>query len=193
MASTVDNARIAPIEPPYDPDTETQLMRWMPPDAAVEPLVLFRTLLVHPGLAARMWPLGAGILGHGLIKPRERELVILRTCARSGAEYEWGVHAVAFGSAVGLTEQQISATAEGSSADPAWNERDRLLIALADELHETAHVSDELWEKLATGWAAPALLELIIIAGWYRTLAYVINAAQIPLEVWAARFPGSQE
>src|SRR5882762_3930677 len=98
--------RIEPLQAPYDPETEAQLRKWMPPGAPIEPLTLFRTLFVHSELAARMRPLGAGLLGHGLLEARDREIVVLRTCARCGAEYEWGVHAAAFGSAVGLSEAQ---------------------------------------------------------------------------------------
>jgi hypothetical protein len=37
---------------------------------------------------SRMRPLGSGILNHGLVPPRDREIVLHRTCARAGAEYE---------------------------------------------------------------------------------------------------------
>src|SRR5256714_12378063 len=96
--------RIAALEPPYAPETAALLAKWRPPGNDVEPLRLFRTLAVHDELASRMRPLGAGILGHPRLEPRERELLILRTCARAGAEYEWGVHAIAFGAPLGLTE-----------------------------------------------------------------------------------------
>jgi hypothetical protein len=96
-----------------------------------------------------MRPLGAGLLGHPTVAPREREIVIHRTCARAGADYEWGVHAVAFAPAVGLSDEQIVATAVGEADDPAWSERDALLVRLADELHDSATVSDELWGALA--------------------------------------------
>jgi 4-carboxymuconolactone decarboxylase len=181
--------RIAPLEPPYDDETAEILRKWMPPGADVEPLKLFRTFAVHPDLAARMRPLGAGILGHGLVDPREREIVIHRTCARAGAEYEWGVHAVAFAPAVGLTEAQLAATATGDADDPAWSERDALLVGMCDELHETATVSDELWERVSREWPPEQLLELIITAGWYRLIAYVINACGIEPEDWSQSFP----
>ena len=181
--------RIAPVEPPYDDDTAEMLRKWMPPGADVEPLRLFRTFVVHPDLAARMRPLGGGILGHGLVGPREREIVIHRTCARAGAEYEWGVHAVAFGRPLGLTEEQLIATVNGDAEDPAWSQRDALLIRLCDELHDSATVSDGLWERLAAEWPPDQLLELVITAGWYRLISYVINACQIPLEDWSQRFP----
>ncbi len=184
-----DRAENRAARAPYDAQTEAQLAKWMPPGSPVEPLALFRTLLVHPELAARMRPLGSALLGHGLIDPREREIVILRTCARCGAEYEWGVHAAAFGQSAGLTEQQVTATALPASTDPGWSDRDRLLIRLADELHETDRIADPLWEALAAVWSPAALLELIVTAGWYRTLSYVLNAARVQHEPWAARFP----
>lgn len=191
MSEVVTGPRIAPLEPPYEPAIEAMLAKWMPPGSPLEPLVLFRTLAVHDELAARMRPLGAGILGHGRIEPREREIVILRTCARAGAEYEWGVHAQAFGRRVGLSEDQIHATAHGTADDPAWAESDAMLVRLADDLHERCEVSDAVWSALAARYGDDQLLELVVTAGWYRLMSYVINAARIELEPWAARFsPG---
>jgi 4-carboxymuconolactone decarboxylase len=181
--------RIPPLEPPYAPEMSALLQKWMPPGSDAEPLRLFRTLCVHPELSSRMRSLGSGVLGHGLVEAREREIVIDRTCARAGAEYEWGVHAVAFGEAVGLSEAQIAATVSGEASAPVWSDRDRLLVRLADELHDSARVSDELWSALASHWTPPQLLELLVIAGWYRLLAYVINGARVECEDWAPRFP----
>src|SRR4051812_27528848 len=137
--------RIAPLEPPYDPDIEAMLRKWMPPGSKVEPLALFRTLAIHADLAARMRPLGGGILGHGRIDPREREIVIPRACARAGAEYEWGVHALAFGKPLGLTDAQLAATVTGAADDPAWSREDALLVRMVDELDATATVTDATW------------------------------------------------
>jgi 4-carboxymuconolactone decarboxylase len=191
MSEQATEPRIAPLEPPYEPDIDALLKKWMPPGAETEPLRLFRTLAVHDELASRMRPLGLGILGHGRVEPREREIVIHRTCARAGAEYEWGVHVLAFGKPLGLSDEQISATVHGSAEDPAWSERDAQLIRLADELHDTCKVSDPLWAELAERFSEDQLLELVITAGWYRLLSYVINAAGIEHEPWAARFPAA--
>jgi 4-carboxymuconolactone decarboxylase len=191
MTGTETTPRIAPLAPPYEPEVDEMLRRWMPPGAAVAPLALFRTLAVHRELMSRMRPLGSGILGHGTVAPREREIVIHRTCARAGAEYEWGVHGVVFAEAVGLTPEQVAATAAGASDDPAWGDGDAALVRLADELHESATVSDALWSELAARYDEEQLLELLVTAGWYRALAYVINAARVPAEDWALRFPAS--
>ncbi len=115
--------------------------------------------------------------------------MIHRTCARAGADYEWGVHAVAFAPAVGLSDEQIVATAVGEADDPAWSERDALLVRLADEPHDSATVSDELWGALAREWSPARLLELVVLAGWYRLLAGVIDAARLAPESWARPRP----
>jgi 4-carboxymuconolactone decarboxylase len=192
MSERVPHPRIAPLEPPYEPEIEAILKKWMPPGAETEPLRLFRTLAVHDELASRMRPIGSGILGHGRVEPREREIVIHRTCARAGAEYEWGVHVLAFGKPLGLGDEQIAATVQGSAEDPVWSEQDALLIRLADELHEACTVSDALWAELAERFSDDQLLELVITAGWYRLLSYVINAAGVEHEPWAARFPAAR-
>ncbi len=189
MAAPAPSPRIAALTPPFAPELDAMLAKWMPPGSGLPPLALFRTLAVHPELSSRMRPLGAALLGHGLLTPRERELVIQRTCARAGAEYEWGVHAVAFGRAVGLDDAQQAATVRGRADDPTWSPREQLLLALADELDASATVSAALWTRLAAEWTPPQLLELLVLAGWYRLLSYVINAIGIELEPWAARFP----
>jgi alkylhydroperoxidase family enzyme len=186
--------RIAPLDPPYDPETAESLSKWMPPGSKIEPLKLFRTLLRNPEISSRLRALGSGILGpRSSIAPREREILIDRTAALCGCEYEWGVHAAAFGEAVGLTPEALRATAGGTPANPAWSERDALLVRLADELHQTAHVSDALWKALAAQWNTAQLIELLIIAGMYHTIAYVANGAQVALEDWAARFPAGAD
>jgi 4-carboxymuconolactone decarboxylase len=189
MSTQVRTPRIAPLEPPYSPDVEEMLRKWMPPDAGVEPLQLFRTLVVHGSLAARMRPLGAAILGHGLLDPRDRELMIHRTCARCGSEYEWGVHAAFFGTAVGFSQAELAATVLRPADDPVWSQRESAVIRLADELHDNADVSDTTYGELERHFTPAQILELVVTAGWYHTISFVIGAARIAPEPWAARFP----
>ena len=187
MAET--HPRIVPLEPPYDQELEAMLAKWMPPNSGVEPLALFRTLAVHRELASRARPLGSGILGHGLIEPRLREVMIHRTCALTGAEYEWGVHVMGFGKPLGFTDEQLAATVHGDADDPVWSDAERAVFRLADELHLTSTVSDELFEELEQHFDAPQIVELCLTSGWYHAISYVINVARTPLEPWAARFP----
>ncbi len=186
--------RIAPLEPPYETEVAEQLARWMPggwdPESGIEPLALFRTLNVHRDLSSRMRPLGAGILGSRATVPlRLRELMIDRTCALAGAEYEWGVHASAFGAAAGLDERRLHATAAGGSGEDCWEPEERAVLRLAEELHETSSIGEELWAQLSARFTEEQIIELIVTAGWYHVIAYVCNGLRVPLEPWAMRFP----
>ena len=183
--------RIPPLEPPYEPDLAAMLDKWMPPDSGMEPLALFRTLAIHEELASRCRPLGAGILAKGLVEPRLREVMIHRTCGLTGAEYEWGVHVMGFGKPLGFTDEQLASTVSGDSGDSVWSEDERAVFRLADELHATSSVSDELFAELERHFDAAQIIELCLTSGWYHAISYVINAARIPLEPWAARFPAS--
>ncbi|MFM9140364.1 MAG: carboxymuconolactone decarboxylase family protein [Solirubrobacterales bacterium] len=181
-------ARIAPLEPPYDPQTEAMLAKWMPPGSGVEPLALFRTLGRHEELASRSRPLGAGILAKGLVPPRLREVMIHRTCALTGAEYEWGVHVMGFGRPLGFTDGQLASTISGSAEDPVWEPGEAAVFAMADALHHESTIDDELLERLREHLDDEQIIELCLTSGWYHAISYVINVAAIPLEPWAARF-----
>ncbi len=182
--------RLAPLEPPYAPEAAQVLAKWMPPGGALEPLRLFRTLIRNRELMSRMLPLGAGILGRSArVAPRLREIVIHRTCALTGAEYEWGVHAVRFGAPLGLTEAQLRSTVHGTWLDACWDPAEAAVFRLADELHATSTVSAALWAELATRFDEAQILELLITAGWYHVIAYVCNGAAVQHEDWAPRFP----
>ena len=183
-------ARIQPVQEPYSQDVARMLAKWMPPGAGVEPLRLFRTLAVHEQLAGRMRPLGAGILGSkALVEPLLREVMIARTCALTGAGYEWGVHAVAFGRPLGLSEEQLRSTVHGSPQDPCWDERQAAVMGLADELHHTSTIGEHLWGELGRHFDEAQLLELIVTAGYYHVIAYVCNGAAVQHEEWAEELP----
>lgn len=188
--------RIEPISPPYTPEMEARIGSFMRKGATVPPLAIFRTFARHPALQDALKSLGRFHLKSdpgksASLAPRDREIVINRVCARCGCEYEWGVHVSSFAKQVGLTPAQVTATIRGNADDPAWSHRDRLLIRLVDELHDSATVSEPLWQALTAHWAEIELMELLILAGWYHAISYLANGIKIELETWAARFPAS--
>jgi alkylhydroperoxidase family enzyme len=60
---------------------------------------------------------------------------------------------------------------------------------LADELHDTATVSDRLFTELADAFDDRQILELTVTVGWYHTIAFVVGVTGIDHELWAASFP----
>lgn len=179
------NPRIAPLEPPYSPETADALAKWMPPGFGVPPLALFRTLARHPMLRDRMRPLGSGLLFRGTLPPRVRELLILRTSARCGAGYEWSVHVAAYARSVGLDDASIACTIAG---EPASRD-DALAIRIADELHEHSTLFDATFEAAHAAFGDEGVLELAALCGFYHLIAYVIRVAGVPAEPWAPPFP----
>ncbi len=183
--------RIAPLpHPAPDPRAREALERWMPPGSGVEPLRLFRTLVTHPELAAAMWPLGRHILGRSSrLSLPEREILILRTCALSGCEYEWGVHVTGFAARAGLDADAVAATVHGGPDAACWSPAEAALLRALDELHAGPRLSDASWTALRAHHDAPTCLEILAAAGWYRTIATLCNGLALPPEPWAARFP----
>ena len=115
--------------------------------------------------------------------------MILRTCVRCGAEYEWGVHIATFGAKAQWTPEQTRSTVHGSADDACWSPEDRLVIRLADQLHETNRVDDALWTAAADHFAADQLIELVMIAGLYHAVSYLVNATGVQQEPFAPGFP----
>lgn len=173
--------RIAPAQPPYAEEVQKTFDRLMPPGVA--PLVLFTTLARSPRAFSKF--MAAGLLDKGPLPMREREIMIHRTCARTGAEYEWGVHVALFAERVGFTRAEIGATV-APGAD-GWTPREALIVRLADALHETASIGEELWVALQAAFSVEQILELILLAGFYRTVAYLTNGLALPLESYGAR------
>jgi alkylhydroperoxidase family enzyme len=176
------HSRMAPLEPPY-PDGVAELLAGMMPPG-VEPIALFRAFARNVAMTSAMREWGAYELGRQLsLTMRDREIVIDRTCARCGCEYEWGVHVAFFADRVGLTAEQVRSLTCGSPADDCWDDdRDRLLIAAADALHDTSDIDDELWTALSGTFDAGQLLDILMLCGWYHAISFCARAARVPLE-----------
>lgn len=176
--------RIQPAEPPYAPSVARTLEQLRTPGD--QPLSLFRTVARDKRLFARFT--GAGLLDPGHLALREREIVIHRTCALNRCGYEWGVHAAIFARAAGLDAEQLAATRAPGVA-PCWSPREALLIAFCDAVHERTDIDDALWARLAEAFSDEALIELMMLAGFYRTVSLLANGLRLAPEVFAAAFP----
>jgi alkylhydroperoxidase family enzyme len=178
-------SRIAPAEPPYEPQIAAELERIMP--KGVPPLVLFRTLARSPRVFARLF--AGGLLDKGPFSLRQREIVIDRTTARLGCEYEWGVHIALFAERAGLTPQQTAATVSGANDAACWTAGEQALIALVDDLVDRRTIADETWHRLTQHFDEAQILEAIALVGYYHTISFLCRGLDLPLESYAARFP----
>jgi alkylhydroperoxidase family enzyme len=160
----------------------------MPPGEP--PILLFRTFVRNLPMTTAMSGWGGYELSKRLsLSMREREIVIDRTCARCGCEYEWGVHVAFFAGRAGLSGAQVASLTHGGAGDPCWTgARDRLLIEAADALHDCADIGDDLWRSLAQHFSEQQLLDLLMLAGWYHAISFTANAARVAREDGAPRF-----
>lgn len=176
--------RIAPLEPPYEPALAEELKAMMPP--GVEPLRLFRAIAHNPRILSKVR--ASNLLDRGSIERVDRELAILRTCARCRSEYEWGIHVSVFARRFGISEDKIRGTLDWDAQDTRWSERERAIVGLVDELHESANLSDAQWKRLAANFEPDQIVELMVIVGFYHTISYLTNGLSLDLEPDAARF-----
>jgi alkylhydroperoxidase family enzyme len=167
-----------PMRPRIDP---------LPPrgDQPAE-LNIFRTLAHNEKLAKGFLRLGSHLLGGGVLPAREREIVILRTGSRAGSEYEFGQHA-RIGRQAGLTDDEIARLAGGHTG--RWSDDDDALVCLVDELCDHDVVSETTWERLRARWNDAQLLELLVLAGYYRLVSGMLNSVGVALEQGTPGWP----
>jgi alkylhydroperoxidase family enzyme len=179
-------SRIAPLEPPYEPAIQDQFDRIM---RGAPPLMLFRVIAGN----ARAWDKfrAGSLLDPAPLSLREREIVIDRTCALTRCEYEWGVHVAIFAKAADLTDAQVRATVVGGADEPCWSAAEQALIAAVDALHLRATLSDAEFKALSAHYDDAKIFEIILLCGFYRTVSYLANGLDLPLEANAARFPNA--
>jgi alkylhydroperoxidase family enzyme len=176
------DTRLAPSDGPYEPEIAAALKRVMPP--GLEPLKLFRVMAHSPRVLQRMF--AGSLLDKGPLTLRQRELIILRSCARCNSEYEWGVHVAFFAGKAGLSDREVIASREQQYS--SWTKSDGLLLKLVDELHDDADVSDQLWAALSEEFSTEQLLEMVALAGYYHTISFMTNAFRIGKEDFSPGF-----
>ena len=148
------------------------------------------TLLRHPRLAEVYQPFVRYLMQSDCLPARHRELAVLRTAWNCGSDTQWHHH-VQIGLACGLTEQDVDRVPAGPTA--SWETPDRAVLRACDELHEWCRLGDETWCALAESYDTQQMLELIVLVGNYRTLAYIQGSVGIkPFAGWSPDIPGNR-
>ncbi|PCI60385.1 MAG: carboxymuconolactone decarboxylase [Kordiimonadales bacterium] len=181
---------ITPLSPPYTPDQEATLKKWMPPGSTIEPPLLFRLLSTNPALSESMMPIGGYFLGRQKdFSVRIREIIILRVTAQRGCEYEWGIHVTAFAKQAELTPEQIHDTCSDTVNAMLWPDEERAVIEACDQLSATSNLDEAAKSALKKHFADAAILSMITIIGWYGIISMIGNSTCETLEPWGAKFP----
>jgi 4-carboxymuconolactone decarboxylase len=181
---------MAPRIPPLPPEDRSEEARELL--AAVtagdgSAVNIFATLVRHPKLVKRWMSFGGALLLRGELPPRDRELLILRTALRCGADYEWGQH-VRIATDSGVTADEIRRVADGPDA-PGWDPFDAALVRAVDELRDDAVISDGTWATLSERYDERQLIELPMLVGQYHLVAFALNSLGVEREPGVEGFP----
>ena len=148
---------------------------------------IFRGLLNSPSGAAAVYGVIDHLFFHGKVAARTRELVILRVGWRAASEYVFCNHVRI------CRELEIPDDVILGVRDPercrAYSETDRHVIALADELFDSARVTTPTWAALQAVFTPEELVELVLVAGLWRAIAGFVNTAEIPLDADTPSWP----
>lgn len=150
-----------------------------------EPHRIFTTLARHRRLFRRWLPLGGALLLRGDLPRRDAELLILRTAWSCGCWYEWAQHAT-LALSHGLSTDIVDAIPDWQACE-ALSQRQRLLLAAADELHAARVITDATWASLSLELPDTQLIELCFVVGHYEMLAMTLNSLGVQPEPSAVR------
>ena len=141
---------------------------------------IFTTLARHPELFKTWMPFAGYMLIGAKLPFADRELLILRTGYNCRSPYEWAQHA-RIAEDGGIEREIIDRVPAGPDAD-GWDERQRLLLRAADELHGDARISDDTWDGLTNHLDEQQLMEVPILVGQYHLVAFALNSLGIQPE-----------
>ncbi len=186
-------ARLQALLPPVDraPRVPPAPLRRLPPLAravawaagrvtGTGPPAIFTTLGRHPRLFRAWLFYSARLMPFGTLPRRDAELVILRVAGQRRAAYEWWHH-VPLALRAGLRPDEIEAAA-GAQPAAGLSERQRVLIAITDELLAQQDLPDDTWQAARRALTEREMIETCLLIGHYQGLALAIGGLGIQLE-----------
>lgn len=139
---------------------------------------VFGLMLRHPGLFRCQIDMAVQLF-KGALRPRERELAILRAGWLCRAPFEWSEH-VDIAKRYGVSSEEIERVTRGSSA-PGWSEHERAILKGVEESLGNCMISDATWDVLARTWTELQLLEFPMLIGQYFATALQQNSLRVRL------------
>ena len=112
--------------------------------------------------------------------PRLRELLILTVGHVTGCHYEVAHHQ-SYALAAGLTPAQVAAVPHFETAE-LFDDFERAVMRLAKEFSSGSHVSQEVWDGVATQLTTRQMVQLILTLTWYVSGALMMRVLDLDLE-----------
>jgi 4-carboxymuconolactone decarboxylase len=138
----------------------------------------FAPLLRSPELMTRLQKVGEYLRFESPLERRLFEMTILFVARWWDQQFEWTFH-----HPIALEVGLDPAVADAIAQDRRPEEMDAAAAAvwdLLDELHRTRRVSDATYDRALAELGEVGVVEVVATAGYYTTLATVMNTARTP-------------
>jgi 4-carboxymuconolactone decarboxylase len=136
-------------------------------------------ILHHPELAARSTELGSQLRYNGVLAGADRELTILTAGREVEAVYEWHAHEP-IAREVGVSSKAIEALRD-QAPTTGLNEREALIVDVVRSLYRDHKIPDVLYARAEETLGRQALVEMVVLAGYYGLIGFVLNAFEVDL------------
>ncbi len=137
----------------------------------------FEPLLKRPDVADCVQNVGASLRFAGGLPGRLRELAIITTARFWSADYEWSFHAP-IAEKEGVPGAVIEAIARHQT--PNFDQpADKAIFEFCNEILETHDAGDETYAAAVDVLGADAVVELVVLVGYYSLLALVLNVYRV--------------
>jgi len=139
----------------------------------------FNALLHAPHVGDEVQRLGERLRFEGLLPPRQREIAVLCVAAHWRADYEWWAHA-RIARECGVPDDVIEAIR--MRAQPHLDDADeRVVHDCAHALLDEQRIPDPLYEQAVARIGETALVELVVLLGYYSLISMILVGFQIPV------------
>lgn len=142
---------------------------------------IFRMWAHAPEMFRQGLRLGGAILGRQKLSADLRELVILLAAKLDGGEYEWAQH-VSIALRCGCTQAQIDALERGDYAADCFDAKTKALVEFTVEVVRDAKGSEAALRAMQTYFSAQEIVEVILTAGFYMTLARLTETTGVEID-----------
>lgn len=136
----------------------------------------YDALMRIPALAGKICDLGDYFRNESLLSGADRELAILATAREIGSQYEWDKHEKLARQA-GARSEAIEAVR--SMRFDSLSQRELVIVEVVQSLFRTKSLPQRLYQKAIDELSETILIELVTLAGFRCSIAFLISAFEI--------------
>jgi alkylhydroperoxidase family enzyme len=150
-------------------------------DRSPKPPLNIQLALAHAEDSIRHYArFGNSLLTQAKLKPRFREITILRVATLCNCQYEWNQH-VAWAKSVGLKDEEIEEVRKGAPGN-LLNAQEKAIIRYTDEVLKKVKASDEAFAAIKSFLSPREIAELTLSVCYWEMVAKCIESLGVDLQ-----------